>query len=198
MRRLSQLLDEYFKIPANTQNYDGHIMVSKDRAQLTLFYEKYRDEIRIMDNVFVMSSKGGTTWSDDAAFGRGILYWLLTEVAPNPLTEKRALEVWNEFVQLGALIHIEEFTQNSLGKVFVDQQTEVLTPGFSYEENVAVLFKAHTVLLLMKMKQYDRAISEIESTIRAHPRSKYAQDVAQEQIRSIRNFKETSLDSPKR
>jgi hypothetical protein len=121
---------------------------------------------------------------------------LLTQVAPNPLTEESALAVWKDFLQLGSAIHIEEPTRSTLGKAFIDKRTEILTPSLSYEENVQVIFKAHTVLLLTKMKEYQKAIKEIESIMQTYPKSKYAQEIAQEQIRAIRDVMEGKMASP--
>ena len=197
IRRLSQLLDEYYKIPTKKQNYgDSGFIVWKDQAQVRSFYERYRDEIRIMDNVFSMNAKTTGIWSDDAAFSRGVLYWLLTQLIPNSLTDESALAVWNDFIRLGSGIHIEEPTKIAMGDAFVNKQTGILTPTLSYEENLQVIFQGYTALLLVKMKQYEKAIKENELIIQTHPTSRYAQEYAPDQIHAITSIMERTTIPP--
>ena len=197
IRRLSQLLDEYYKIPTKKQNYgDSGFIVWKDQAQVRSFYERYRDEISIMDNVFSMNAKTTGIWSDDAAFSRGVLYWLLTQLIPNSLTDESALAVWNDFIQLGSGIHIEEPTKIAMGDAFVNKQTGILTPTLSYEENLQVIFQGYTALLLVKMKQYEKAIKENELIMQTHPTSRYAQEYARDQIRAITSIMEAKIIPP--
>jgi len=197
IRRLSQLLDEYYKIPTKKQNYgNSGFIVWKDQAQVTSFYERYRDEIRIMDNVFSMNAKTTGIWSDDAAFSRGVLYWLLTQLIPNSLTDESALAVWNDFIRLGSGIHIEEPTKIAMGDAFVNKQTGILTPTLSYEENLQVIFQGYTALLLVKMKQYEKAIKENELIMQTHPTSRYAKEYARDQIRAITSIMEEKIIPP--
>ena len=149
-----------------------------------------------MDNVFSMNAKTTGIWSDDAAFSRGVLYWLLTQLIPNSLTDESALAVWNDFIRLGSGIHIEEPTKIAMGDAFVNKQTGILTPTLSYEENLQVIFQGYTALLLVKMKQYEKAIKENELIIQTHPTSRYAQEYARDQIRTITSIMEGKIIPP--
>jgi hypothetical protein len=196
-RRLGQLLTEYYKIPTKKENYGNRgFIVWKDQAQVTSFYERHPDEIRIIDNVFSMNAKTTGIWSDDAAFSRAVLYWFLTQLIPNSLTDESALTVWNDFIQLGLGIHIEEPTKIAMGDAFVNKQTGILTPSLSYEKNLQVIFQAYTAFLLVKMKQYENAIKENELIIQSHPTSRYAQEYARDQIRTIRSMMEGKIPAP--
>jgi hypothetical protein len=140
-----------------------------------------------MDNVFSLNAKLGGIWSDDAAFSRGVLYCLLTQLIPNSLTHETALVVWKDFLQLGSKIHIEESTQVAMGDAFVNKLTLITTPNFSFEQNAQVIFHAYTVLSLVEMEEYQRAIKEGELIMHMYPTSRYAQDVGPNQIRAIKD-----------
>ena len=198
IRRLSQLLEEFYKIPVYTQNFgDRSFIAWKDQGKLTSFYETYRNDFSIMNNVFSMNAKTTGIWSDDAAFSRGVLYCLLTQVAPNPLTQEGALAVWNEFLHLGSAIHIEESTKTAMGDAFINK-LEILTPSLSYEENLQVIFRAYRTLSLIRLKEYQKAIKENELIMQTYPTSKYAQEIAQDQIRAIRDVMEGKMSPPER
>jgi hypothetical protein len=169
---------------------DRSFIITKDKAKLASFYERYRDEISIMNNVFLLTIKGEGVWSDDAAFSRGVLYCLLTQLIPNSLTHEGAVTAWNDFLQLGSKVHMEESTKVALGDPFVNKLTLVTTPNESYENNVRVIFRAYMVLSLVAIKEYRRAISEIEASIEEYPSSTYARKIAPDQIRSIKNLME--------
>lgn len=191
IRRISQLLDEYNRIPVKTRDLgDRSFIVVKDRAQIQSFYERYRDEIRIMNNVFLLSAKGGSIWSDDADFSRGVLYCLLTQLIPNSLTHEGAIAAWRDFLRLGSKVHIEEFTRVAMGNAFVNYPTLITTPNLSYEDNIRVIFRAHMVLSLVAIKEYRKAIREIEVSVEEYPTSTYARNIAPEQIRSIKDLME--------
>jgi hypothetical protein len=187
MRRLSQVLEEYAKIPVMTQG-DREMVIWRDQKQVRSFYERYRDEFTIMNSVFSLTAKSDTTWSDDAALARGILYWLLTQLIPNSLTEEGALAVWGEFIQRGPTVQIEDLTKRTVGRAFVDGQTEILTPSLSYGENLEVMFRAHRILLLVKIKEYQKAIKEAELIMGKYPESKYSQRFAPDQIDQIKQL----------
>src|SRR5256885_443549 len=49
IRRLNQLLNEYYKIPTKKQNYENNkFIIWKDQAQIKSFYKKYKNEIKII------------------------------------------------------------------------------------------------------------------------------------------------------
>jgi hypothetical protein len=196
--RLTRLLNEYEKIPVNKQNYsDRGLIFFKDQSQLRSFYEKYRNDISIMDNVFAINAKSTSIWSDDAAFSRGVLYCLLTQIASDdPVTQESALAVWGDFLQLGSAVHIEKSTKDALGVAFVTKLTLVFTPTLSYEENLQVIFHAYRVLSLIRIKEYQKAVQENEIVMKMYPTSKYTQEIAQDQIRAIKNLMEGKMTYP--
>jgi hypothetical protein len=195
--RISTMVDEYYKLPVKHRQLSSGVLVWRDRAAADSFYKQHSRELSRIDQELLelLNREQANTLKDDALLGRGICYWLLSELQPAVDTQERAIGVWTE-IGNKAPLHLRDFAKASTQKSFLSRFEAILTPTLSFEENVDVVFHVLRAQALLRMKKYASAIEVNEIVAKRYPSSTYADKFVKSQIETIRDLKAGKISVP--
>lgn len=195
VKKLNELLIEYKQIPVEKKKKGYATAAGKNQKELDSFNKKTAKEWESIDNALSEFEKSESLigWKIDAFFCRAVMYNALVEIDyQNKGLVKKAINSLEDYIAIASEGRLDKWTKEAMGKSVFENYRKLFHPNFSDEENISVIFQMYIGMNLMRLKEYEKAVTYYKNIVINYPTTLLA-ETAKVQIKTCRDALEGKL-----